>query len=72
MANFYGDDCGKACIRGDTDDRGHYECSETGDKICHENYYGPECKAKCIPQDNDSGHYFCDNDGRKICNNGRH
>ena len=64
-----------ACIHGDTDDRGHYECHpDTGAKICHENYYGIlpgiDCKKKCVPQDNDLGHYFCDSDGKKICRSG--
>ena len=69
--NFYGGDCGVACIHGDTDDRGHYECHpDTGAKICHENYYGVDCKKKCVPQDNDLGHYFCDSDGKKICRSG--
>ena len=69
--NFYGTDCGVACIHGDTDDRGHYECHpDTGAKICHENYFGKDCKKKCVAQDNDSGHYFCDDDGKKICRNG--
>lgn len=67
---YYGNKCDKMCFPRDTDEHGHFTCSDTGDKICMENYHGDSCKVFCKPQDTDSGHYSCGENGQKICHAG--
>lgn len=67
---YYGADCGILCFPRDTDEHGHYTCSEDGTKVCRKNYYGDSCTVRCVPEDSDSGHYFCGENGEKICLNG--
>ena len=49
------------------DDDGHYTCGVNGEPVCHEHYYGDQCKLYCKGEDSDNGHYFCDENGSKVC-----
>ena len=68
--HWYGSDCTTLCFPRDHDDEGHYTCSDTGTKVCRENYYGELCKVHCVPEDSVNGHYFCDDNGGKVCHVG--
>lgn len=39
-----------------------------GSKICHLNWFGPNCSTECTPKNDSKGHYDCEaQDGTKIC-----
>ena len=46
-----------------------YKCTDNGDKVCNQWWYGSECSEYCVPHnDTIHGHYTCDpRDGSKVC-----
>ena len=65
--DYYGSDCSTFCLAQDNAN-GHYTCDEDdGSQICLPNYYGPECRRHCRPNE----FYTCDeDDGFVICREG--
>ena len=51
-----------------------YRCSQSdGTKQCLPWWFGSDCKAHCIPHDDDdNGHYSCAREGNKTCHDGWH
>lgn len=67
--NYYGDGCTTFC-RARDDQFGHYNCSSTGQKVCLEGWYGPDCdKAKCRPGCNQQ-HGYCEKPDTCLCRPG--
>lgn len=67
--NYYGDGCTTFCRPRD-DQFGHYNCSSTGQKLCHKGWYGLDCdRAVCRPGCNQQ-HGYCDKPDTCQCRHG--
>ncbi|XP_030599717.1 protein jagged-1b [Archocentrus centrarchus] len=68
-SNYYGPFCNKFC-RGRDDFFGHFNCDQSGSKVCIDGWTGPECKEPVCRQGCHQAHGFCTVPGECKCHYG--